>query len=114
MPEVFPQLNTVIEYLYEEKERRADIRYVKTLIPIEKIQAPVLMLSSKHDEVWPSFESATYMEKKLTDIRFPYPHKHVAYENMSHAVVTRLPLIYKYAFKSERQHPKACAKDREE
>ena len=86
----------------------------ETLIPIEKIQAPVLMLSSKHDEVWPSFESATYMEKKLTDIRFPYPHKHAAYENMSHALLTKLPLIYKYAFKSERQHPKECAKDREE
>ncbi|MBR4164568.1 MAG: hypothetical protein IKR11_13685 [Solobacterium sp.] len=85
----------------------------ETLIPIEKIQAPVLMLSSKHDEVWPSFESAAYMEKKLTDVRFPYPHKHVAYENVSHAMLTKLPLIYKFAFKSERQHPKACAKDRE-
>lgn len=86
----------------------------ETLIPIDKIQAPILMLSSKHDEVWPSFESATYMEKKLTNIRFPYSHKHVAYENMSHALLTKLPLIYKYAFKSERQHPKECAKDREE
>ncbi|MBQ9062970.1 MAG: hypothetical protein IJ121_09165 [Eubacterium sp.] len=32
---------------------------------------------------------------------------------MSHAVVTRLPWIYKMAFKSERQHPKECAKDRD-
>ena len=85
----------------------------ETLIPIEKIQAPVLMLSSKHDEVWPSFESAAYMEKKLTEIHFPYNHKHIAYEHISHALLTRLPLIYRYAFKSERQHPKECAKDRE-
>jgi dienelactone hydrolase len=84
----------------------------ETLIPIENIKAPVLMLSSTHDEVWPSYESAVYMEKKLNEIGFPYPHKHIAYKHMSHAVLTRLPWIYKMAFKSERQHPEDCAKDR--
>ena len=81
----------------------------ETLIPIENIKAPVLMLSSTHDEVWPSYESAVYMEKKLNEIGFPYPHKHIAYKHMSHAVLTRLPWM---AFKSERQHPEDCAKDR--
>ena len=85
----------------------------ETLIPIENIKAPVLMLSSKHDEVWPSYESAVYMEKKLTEIGFPYSHKHIAFEHMSHAVLTRLPWIYRMAFKSERRHPKECAKDRD-
>ena len=85
----------------------------ETLIPIENIKAPVLMLSSTHDEVWPSYESAVYMEKKLNEIGFPYPHKHIAYKHMSHAVLTRLPWIYKMAFKSERQHPEDCAKDRD-
>lgn len=84
----------------------------ETLIPIEKIQAPILMLSSKHDEVWPSYDSATYMEQKLADINYPYPHKHVAYEHMSHAVITKIPWIYKMAFKSERQHPAKCEADR--
>ena len=84
----------------------------ETLIPIERIQAPVLMLSSKHDEVWPSFDSASYMEEKLTETGFPFPHKHVAYENMSHAMLTTLPWIYKMAFKSERQNPKGCEEDR--
>ena len=31
---------------------------------------------------------------------------------MSHAAVVHLPWIYKMAFKSERRHPKECAKDR--
>ena len=84
----------------------------ETLIPIERIQAPILMLSSRHDEVWPSFESACYMENKLTETRFPFPYKHVAYEHMSHAVLTRMPWIYKIGFKSERQHPRECAEDR--
>ena len=85
----------------------------ETLIPIENIKAPILMLSSKHDEVWPSYESAVYMEKRLTEIGFPYTHKHIAYEHMSHAVLTRLPWIYKMAFKSERRNLKECAKDRD-
>ena len=83
-----------------------------TVIPIENIKAPILLLSSTHDEVWPSFESASLMEKKLTEIGFPYPYKHIAFENMSHAMLTELPWIYKMAFKSERQHPKECEKDR--
>ena len=85
-----------------------------TLIPIEKIKAPILMISSKHDAVWPSFESAAYMEKKLTEMSFPYPHKHIAYEYMSHAAITKLPWIYKWAFKQERRYPKECQKDRED
>ena len=85
----------------------------ETMIPIENIKAPILMLSSKHDEVWPSYESAVYMEKRLTEIGFPYTHKHIAYEHMSHAVLTRLPWIYKMAFKSERRNLKECAKDRD-
>ena len=38
--------------------------------------------------------------------------KHIVFENMSHAAVVHLPWIYKMAFKSERRHPKECAKDR--
>ncbi|MBQ8053253.1 MAG: hypothetical protein IJ198_05580 [Lachnospiraceae bacterium] len=109
----------ILQMLMREKEmhiitfnRDKDIT-PETLIPIENIKAPILMLSSKHDEVWPSYESAVYMERKLNEIGFPYPHKHIAYEHISHAAITRLPLIYKIAFKSERQHPKDCAKDRE-
>ena len=84
----------------------------ETLIPIDRIKAPILMLSSRHDEVWPSFESATWMEEKLTAISYPYPHRHVAYAHMSHAALTKLPWIYRLAFKSERQHPAECAADR--
>ena len=85
----------------------------EAVIPIERIKAPILLLSSKHDEVWPSSESATLMERKLTELGFPYPHRHIAFEHISHAMLTGLPWVYKMAFKSERQHPKACETDRE-
>ena len=85
----------------------------ETIIPVEKINGPVLLISSKHDEVWPSYESALFIEDRLNSVSFPYEHKHVAFENMSHAVIVHLPWIYKLAFKSERDHTKECANDRE-
>lgn len=109
----------MLKMLWEEKElhiltfnKDKDVSE-ENLIPVEKIKAPVLLLSSKHDEVWPSFESASYIENKLTESGFTYPHKHIAYEHMSHAAITELPEIYKMAFKSERRHPEECRADRE-
>lgn len=84
----------------------------ESLIPVEKIQAPVLLLSSKHDEVWPSFESACWIEKKLADSGFRYPHKHVEYEHISHDMTTKGSWLWKLGFRSERQHPKECEEDR--
>ena len=84
----------------------------ETIIPIENIKAPILLLSSKHDEVWPSYDSAVLMDQKLASINHPYRHKHIAFDHISHAMLTELPVIYKLAFKSERQHPSECARDR--
>ncbi len=82
-------------------------------VPIEKIKAPILILSSKNDSVWPSYKSGIYIENRLKEAGFQYEYKHVAYENMSHALITKLPFIYKMAFKAERANAKACKIDRE-
>lgn len=109
----------ILKILKEEKELKL-LRINKdkdvtpeTIIPVEKINGPVLLISSKHDEVWPSYDSAMIIEDKLKSVSFPYEYKHVAFENMSHAAIAHLPWIYKLAFKSERNHPKECEKDRE-
>lgn len=47
-----------------------------TVIPIEKINGPVLLISSKHDAVWESYKSSVIMEKRLSETSFPYSHKH--------------------------------------
>ena len=109
----------ILKILKEEKELKL-LRINKdkdvtpeTIIPVEKINGPVLLISSKCDEVWPSYDSAMIIEDKLKSVSFPYEYKHVAFENMSHAAIAHLPWIYKLAFKSERNHPKECEKDRE-
>ena len=85
----------------------------ETVIPVEKINGPVLLLSSMQDEVWESYKSAVIMEKRFTDAGFRYPHKHIAFPHLSHAVTTDFSQLYKIAFKSERFYPKECAAERE-
>ena len=41
-----------------------------------------------------------------------FKHKHISYENMSHAAITKVSWGIKMVFKSERKHPKECAADR--
>ena len=84
----------------------------ETIIPVENIKAPILLLSSKNDEVWPSYEASLYIEKRLQEHEFVYPVKHIAYEHMSHAMMTRIPWWIKLAFKTERQYPKECKIER--
>ncbi|MBC6713269.1 acyl-CoA thioester hydrolase/BAAT C-terminal domain-containing protein [Treponema sp. Marseille-Q3903] len=84
----------------------------ESLIKIESINAPILILSSKHDTVWPSYEYALHIENKLKEINYPYKYKHIAYNHLSHLLLTKLPFIYKLAFKSERKNMAACADER--
>ena len=86
----------------------------ETIIPVENIKAPILLLSSKNDEVWPSYESSLYIEDRLKKNGFEYKVKHVAYDHMSHAMITKVPLGIRLVFKSERRHPKECKTERNE
>lgn len=110
----------ILKMFLEEKELHI-IRFnqdknvtPETIIPVEKIKAPILLLSSKNDEVWPSYESSLYIEDRLREKEFGYKVKHVAYDHMSHAMITKVPKVIKLVFKSERRHPKECEAERSE
>ena len=85
----------------------------ETIIPIEKIMGPILFISSKHDVVWESYKSCVIMDHHLTDVSFPFKHKHIAFPYLSHAMVTNGSPLFRIGFKSEKEHPKQCAQERE-
>ena len=87
---------------------------VGRIIPIEKINGPVLFLSSKHDAVWESYKSGVIMEKRLSEVSFPYAHKHIAFPYLSHVMITNSSQLYKLLFKIEKQYPKQCAAEHEQ
>ena len=84
-----------------------------SIIPIEKIQAPVLMFSTEVDTIWPSKESCEKMEERLNANHFAYPHKHICFEHMSHMMLENCGKGIKYFIKSEKEFPEECARERE-
>ena len=83
-----------------------------SIIPIEKIQAPVLMFSTEVDTIWPSKESCEKMEERLNANHFSYPHKHICFEHMSHMMLEDCGKGIKYFIKSEKEFPEECARER--
>ncbi len=84
----------------------------ESIIPIEKIEAPILMFSTEVDTIWPSKESCEKMEERLNSNKFPYPHKHICFEHMSHMMLEYCGSGIKWFMKSEKQYPEECARER--
>ncbi len=56
----------------------------KALITVEDIKCPILFVSGKDDQVWPSSMMADMMVKRLQEKEFKYEFMHLAYENAGH------------------------------
>ena len=56
----------------------------RAAIPVERIQAPVLLVSAKDDGLWPSFYMSEQIMARLRAHNFRYPYKHLAYEGAGH------------------------------
>lgn len=84
----------------------------ESVISIEKIQAPILMFSTKRDTVWPSEESCEKICARLAENHFSYPYKHISYDHMSHMMMEYCGRSVKYFFKSEKEDPEACYRER--
>ncbi|WP_234117541.1 acyl-CoA thioesterase/bile acid-CoA:amino acid N-acyltransferase family protein [Clostridium hydrogenum] len=53
-------------------------------IALEKINGPILMLSSASDNIWPSLLHCEIASKRLTEKNFKYNYKHCTYEKSGH------------------------------
>ncbi|MGN0351018.1 MAG: acyl-CoA thioester hydrolase/BAAT C-terminal domain-containing protein [Roseburia sp.] len=85
----------------------------ESVIPVEKIKAPILMFSTVRDTVWSSVESCEKICDRLKEKQFVYPYKHVRFEHMSHMMLEYCGKEIKYFVKSEREDPDACYKERD-
>lgn len=57
------------------------------VIPVEKIAGPILLISSKMDNMWPSELAAKQIMKRLQDCSFPYSYQHLSYDYGGHMFV---------------------------
>jgi dienelactone hydrolase len=54
-------------------------------IPVEKIKGPILLISGKSDQLWPSTPMSETVMARLEAKHFAYAHSHLAYDNAGHA-----------------------------
>jgi dienelactone hydrolase len=84
----------------------------ESVIPVEKVNGPVLILSTKADTIWPSAESGEKLEERLNQKSFGFPYKHVCFSFMSHVMLENAGSSVRILFRSERHHPQECAEER--
>jgi dienelactone hydrolase len=58
----------------------------KATIPVEKIKAPVFLVSDTGDRTWPSSEFCETIMQRLKAHHFPYEYKHIRSEKAGHQV----------------------------
>lgn len=59
----------------------------EAVIRAEAITGPILLISSKMDAMWPSELAAAAIMKRLKEMAFPYPYRHLSYDHGSHLFV---------------------------
>lgn len=68
----------------------------KALIPVERINGPVLLLSATKDEIIPAADMGSKMIQRMDAHRFPFVHEHIVLEG-THAEPTRhFDMIFRF------------------
>jgi hypothetical protein len=55
-------------------------------IPVERINGPILLLTGKHDKMWPSAQMCESICQRLRVSKFAHEFEHVAYEDAGHTL----------------------------
>jgi dienelactone hydrolase len=58
----------------------------KAAIPVERINGPVLLISGRDDQVWPSFFMAEQIMARLKLHGFKHAHRHLVYSGAGHSI----------------------------
>ena len=59
----------------------------RATIPVERIKGPVLMVSGRDDQLWPSFELSEIARRRLEAHNHPWPFEHISYPDAGHGMV---------------------------
>jgi dienelactone hydrolase len=59
----------------------------RATIAVERIKGPVLMVSGRDDQMWPSFELAEIARRRLERHNHAWPFEHISYPDAGHVMV---------------------------
>lgn len=72
----------LIHWMYQQLIEHGNTE--RASIAVERINGPILFLSSKADSIWPSYLHSETAETRLWKKEFQYSHKHYTYEKAGH------------------------------
>lgn len=58
----------------------------ESAIPVEQINGPILLISAKDDQTWPSTALSEIAIERLQENDHPYPYEHLSYEGAGHMI----------------------------
>jgi dienelactone hydrolase len=61
----------------------------KAAIEVEKIKGPLLLLSGKDDQLWPSSRMSEMIMERLAKHNFPFSYEHIPYDAAGHLISQR-------------------------
>ncbi|MEO0405099.1 MAG: acyl-CoA thioester hydrolase/BAAT C-terminal domain-containing protein [Bacteroidota bacterium] len=82
-PDDYGEYNT---YQYWLDGIPADSTNHPGFIPVEQISGPVVLISGKDDQLWPSSFMANQIERRLKKRGFPFPVFNLQYEDSGHLI----------------------------
>ncbi len=62
-------------------------RVEESLIPVERIAAPILLVSGEEDTLWPATRMSSLIVQRLADRKFSYEVRDIAYANAGHCAM---------------------------
>lgn len=71
---------------FYERALRDETAVAAASVPVEKIEAPVLLISGTDDRLWPSTRLSEMAIGRLEANDHPFPHEHLRYEGAGHMI----------------------------
>lgn len=65
-------------------------------IEVEKINCPILLVSAKNDELWPSDYMSEKIEERLKENQFKYYYQHVSFEGKHHDTKKHFKVVFEF------------------
>jgi len=81
-----PARTPIVERPLYESMLRDRAAVERSSIPVEHTKGPVLLISGRADDQWPSFELAQIAYHRLQGNRHPYPFAHLSYDGAGHGI----------------------------
>lgn len=81
----------------------------KAAIAVENINGPVMLLSAKKDEMWPSTEMSEMIAKRLTAKKFTYSVQHIAIDGNHSAPLKHFDVVEQFLERELKQSKPECA-----